>query len=448
MTDTPELETNSGFDRLSISSTLEELGRWSLDPRWKGIPSLEEALMISDVPSRKWNLLDGDLPAPVAIIRKSALDSNAVWIKKLLVRYDLLLAPHAKTTMSPHLFAHQAEYCWGLTVATAQQAEVAAYFGCRRLILANELIGGAQITAIIRLLQRHHELVLYLFVDSIDSVRALMAFDELHKVMPRLRLLIDVGFSGGRSGCRTLDEAKSIIGEISRYKLCLAGIGGYEGLIANATGKEDAAGVEQYFDVFERIAAFADSEGSFIGKEIILTAGGSSYYDIVGQRLRSIKLSKPTLRILRSGCYVTHDCGTYHGHQLQMAKRAPELAHDLGDLEPALFVCGLVQSRPEPNLALITMGKRDVGIDVDLPVPVWHYRKDRDTAPKPVPENWKVFRLNDQHAYLKISGQEDVKVGDLICFGISHPCTTFDRWRLTHLIDDNWNSIGVLPTFF
>ena len=298
------------------------------------------------------------------------------------------------------------------------------------------------------LLRKHPELVIYLFVDSVSAVHALAANADAQVIMPRLRLLIDVGFAGGRTGCRTVEEAKPILDEISLHKFPMAGIGGYEDLIAAASGEEDASSVERYFDVFQGVASYAETQGHFADGETVLTAGGSSYYDVVGRRLQSLELSRPALRILRSGCYVTHDCGTYHRHNSQMTVRAPQLAKELGDLEPSLFVCGLVQSRPEPNLALITMGKRDVGNDADLPIPVWQFRKGRHNAPQPVPEKWNVFRLNDQHTYLRIGENDDVQVGDLMCFGLSHPCTTFDKWRLTHIVDDDWISVGVLPSVF
>jgi D-serine dehydratase len=440
---------SKGFDSTALASSIEELCRVTIDARWKGIPPTASPIRIEDVVSKKWNLLAGDLPAPVAIIRKSALDANALWMRKLLARHDLLLAPHAKTTMSPHLFAHQANHgCWGLTVATAQQAEVAAHFGCRKIILANELIGQTQVTSILELLKKHSDLELYFFVDSAVGIASLAAHDELQAVLPRFRLLLDVGFAGGRTGCRNVAEAEVLLAEITRLKLPLAGIGGYEGLIATASGKEDPAGVDRYFDMFDEIAHLAEKSRAFADGDIVLTAGGSAYYDVVGRRLGQISLSRPALKILRSGCYVTHDCGTYERHQHEMYDRHPQLGRELGALEPSLFVCGLVQSRPEPDLALITMGKRDVGIDVDLPIAVWHYRKGKHNQPVSAPKDWTVFRLNDQHTYLRISNGDDVEVGDLICFGISHPCTTFDRWRLTHLVDDNWTSIGVMPTFF
>lgn len=429
-----------------MTAALNSLDAMELDTRCKGIPPAARPLKAADVAAHRWNLLAGDLPAPVAVVRQSALDANAKWIEGLLGRYGLLLAPHAKTTMSPHIFAHQAEYCWGLTVATAQQAEVAAYFGCRKLIVANELTGSVQMASIVALLQRYVTAVVYVFADTVECIRELSAAMGSHSVFPRLRLLIDVGFSGGRTGCRTMADAEALATEIALQGLPLSGVGGYEGLIVAATGAEDANGVERYFDFFESVAKAV--EHRFADGELVLTAGGSSYYDVVGTRLQSIELERPALRVIRSGCYVTHDCGTYHSHQAQMAKRAPDLAAQLGDLEPALFVCGLVQSRPERSLALITMGKRDVGIDADLPVPVWQFRKGLDQAPRTTPQHWTIFKLNDQHAYLRVAPEDDVKPGDLLCFGISHPCTTFDRWRLTHLVDDAWTSIGVLPTFF
>jgi D-serine dehydratase len=113
-----------------------------------------------------------------------------------------------------------------------------------------------------------------------------------------------------------------------------------------------------------------------------------------------------------------------------------------------LFVCCLVQSVPEPGLALLTMGKRDVGFDLHLPQPVWRYRARSTPQPEPVASDWKITKLNDQHAYLSMPAKADVAVGDLICCGISHPCTTFDRWRLIHVVDDSWTSLGAVATFF
>jgi D-serine dehydratase len=41
-----------------------------------------------------------------------------------------------------------------------------------------------------------------------------------------------------------------------------------------------------------------------------------------------------------------------------------------------------------------------------------------------------------------------VRVGDLFAFGISHPCTAFDKWRLVFRVDDDFNVTGAVKTFF
>jgi D-serine dehydratase len=440
-----------GFDEDAMAAALEALDRQTVDPLTKGFPPAHAPLALGDIANHGWNLLAGDLPAPVAVLRKSALEHNARWMRHLLDRFGLRLAPHAKTTMTPHLWAQQAAHgCWGLTVATVQQAEVAVAYGCRNLLIANQVTGRAQVKGIVELSHAQDTLEIHVLVDSPPGLRALSA-DVAHAKTERpINVLLELGFQGGRTGCRTLDEVSRLLDELPSHqgRLRLAGMAGYEGQIARPDGAEDGPAVEAYFDRFAEAVQLADRRNAFQTDEVILTAGGSSYYDIVGRRLKQIALRKPTVKILRSGCYVTHDCGAYVEHLAEMKRRDPGVANDLGLLEPALFVCCLVQSVPEPGLALLTMGKRDVGFDLHLPQPVWRYRAHGTPQPEPTPANWKITRLNDQHAYLSVPANADVAVGDLLCCGISHPCTTFDRWRLIHVVDDGWTSLGAVPTFF
>lgn len=60
----------------------------------------------------------------------------------------------------------------------------------------------------------------------------------------------------------------------------------------------------------------------------------------------------------------------------------------------------------------------------------------------------RTVRLDDQHAYLDVPFTTPLKVGDLISFGISHPCTTFDRWPVMYLADDDLNITGAVRTYF
>jgi D-serine dehydratase len=442
----------SGFDAHAMGAALEALDRQVIDPLTKGFPPAHAPLALGDIANHGWNLLAGDLPMPVAVLRRSALEHNVRWMRRLLDRFGLQLAPHAKTTMTPHLWAQQAASgCWGLTVATVQQAEVAVAFGCRNLLIANQVTGRAQVRGIVELSHAHDALEVHVLVDSIAGLRALSDDVAAAKTEHPVNLLLELGFKGGRTGCRTLEEVSRLLDELPSHqgRLRLAGMAGYEGMIATASGGEDGPAVEAYFDRFAEAVHLADRRNAFLTDAVILTAGGSAYYDIVGRRLQQIALQhRPVVRILRSGCYVTHDCGTYVEHLAEMQRRDPAVGGDLGLLEPALFVCCLVQSVPEPGLALLTMGKRDVGFDLHLPQPVWRYRPRATPQPEPTPGDWKITRLNDQHAYLNVPPGADIAVGDLLCCGISHPCTTFDRWRLIHVVDDGWSSLGAVPTFF
>ncbi len=150
------------------------------------------------------------------------------------------------------------------------------------------------------------------------------------------------------------------------------------------------------------VALACDRERLFAGPSIILTAGGSAAFDIVARDL-PMKLSKPVLTILRSGCYVTHDSGFYNRMLEGVKARSGAAWQSRPGLQPALEVWSRVQSCPEPGLAILTMGKRDASFDLDMPIVSKRYRPGTDTAPQPVPESWKIANMNDQHAYLRFS---------------------------------------------
>jgi D-serine dehydratase len=82
-----------------------------------------------------------------------------------------------------------------------------------------------------------------------------------------------------------------------------------------------------------------------------------------------------------------------------------------------------------------------------LPLPAQRYRPG-DATPTATPAHWEVTGMMDQHAYLKIAPGDDIKVGDMIAFDISHPCLTFDKWRQIPIIDDAYNVVDVVQTYF
>src|SRR5690606_29921069 len=151
------------------------------------------------------------------------------------------------------------------------------------------------------------------------------------------------------------------------------------------------------------------------------------------------RLPQPTLVVLRSGCYVTHDSSLYQRYLDALEQRLPQV-RALGEgLKPALEVWAYVLSRPEPGLVIASLGKRDCSFDYELPtVEGWH--RPGAAAPLPLPGH-RVTRLDDQHALLAVPADSPLRVGDMVRFGVSHPCTTFDKWDVLPVVDDAYDVV-------
>jgi D-serine dehydratase len=432
---------------MNLDSILAE----TLDASTKGYPLSYPALPISALGAQHWNVLGGELPLPLAVIRDSALAHNHAWMRDFTAATGVLLAPHGKTTMAPQIFAQQlAAGAWGITVANVQQLGLCVRFGVRRVIMANQLLGTAEVGAVIGLLQAHPDLEFHFLVDSLAQLAAIQNAAASQPMSRKLTALVELGVAGGRTGARTFDEALAVARGVAASKaVALSGLECYEGLQITGESGRDQVVVDGLMQRVHDVALACDREGLFAGPSIILTAGGSAAFDIVARDL-PMKLSKPVLTILRSGCYVTHDSGFYN-RMLEGVKARSGAAWQMRPgLQPALEVWSRVQSCPEPGLAILTMGKRDASFDLEMPIPRKRYRPGTDVAPQSAQASWKIANMNDQHAYLRFSddSEEAPQVGDLVGCGISHPCTTFDKWRALFTVDDAYRVTGAIRTFF
>jgi D-serine dehydratase len=231
--------------------------------------------------------------------------------------------------------------------------------------------------------------------------------------------------------------------------LALAGFEGYEGLLVSNDRGADLRAVAAFVDALCGLVLAADDEGLFSGTSILVSAGGSAYFDLVAQGFGMLSgLSRPLAPVLRSGSYVSSDHGMYLDALAELDARAGRPAGE--GLRPALEIWSVVQSRPEPDLAILGMGKRDASHDSGLPLPLFMHRPGPG-APSALPPGCDIVKLNDQHAYLRLPEgpvREQLLVGDLVGCGISHPCTTFDRWPLLLLADDAYRVRGACNTFF
>jgi len=424
---------------------LDALQKTLLDGRTKGIPATAEPFAMQDIAGKGWNVLREDLPMPLMLLKRSALNHNASVFGQYLTSHNLSLAPHGKTTMSPQIFAEQlTSGAWGMTAATVQQVQVMHHYGVKRIILGNQLIGKAHLAGIAALIDADPEFEFSCFLDSAAQLDNMLVHLQVLAPKRPIKVLLEIGAKGGRTGLRTEAEALSLADKLASSDQSLvrfAGIATFEGVVPGID--KNPMLIEPFAQAIVDIAR-ALPKSLYAGlDEFILSGGGSSYFDIVADRFSTLDLPLPVRVLLRSGCYITNDSGAYKKAQDE-AKSDPRRSWK-SDLQPALEAWAYVQSMPEPGLAFLSMGKRDVPYDAGLPVPFKRYRPG--TGFLPVGEA-TIFATNDQHAYVRLGADTDWQVGDLVASGVSHPCTAFDKWRFPPVVDDDYTVIDGVLTFF
>jgi D-serine deaminase-like pyridoxal phosphate-dependent protein len=364
------------------------------------------------------HLFDGPFAWPVMVARRSAVEANVATMARYCRRHGVDFAPHGKTTMAPSLFAAQlAAGAWGITVATANQALVARRFGVHRVLLANELVDPRALRWAGRA-EPGENWDFLCYVDSLAGVEALRAAE-----VGAIRVLVELGYPGGRTGCRTVEEVADVAAAAAAVPgVEVAGVAGFEGLLP------DAASAASFV---ERLVAAGTAVAPLCPYRCILSAGGSAFFDTVVNLVRTDTFHV----VLRSGAVVSHDDGFY-AERGGFSRDPAE-----GSLVAALEVWAQVLSTPEPGLAVLGAGKRDLAFDMGLPVPL--SARSVDGVSRPLAG--RIDRLNDQHAYLM---DAEVRVGELVRLGISHPCTAFDKWRVIPVVDDGYRVVDLLRTYF
>jgi D-serine dehydratase len=330
-------------------------------------------------------------------------------------------------------------------LATSHQVAVAASAGIKRIIMANQLVGYANMTIISDLLET---IEYFCLVDNVDNIRQLDDF--FTRKGQQLNVLIEYGMTGGRCGCRSQEDLIAVRDAIkSSTSLKLTGIEVYEGLIhgADAEGKI----ITLLNEVVDTFKAF-DEEGFFDCKPALLTGAGSEWYDVVADVFSAACQNNAMLPIIRPGSYAISDKGVYEVSQKKLMKRS-ELARSIGSgLQSALEIWAYVQSVPEPGFAVVGMGKRDVAFNTGLPQPVLYHRpapysRTDNTSPVALKSGWETFDVMDMHSLIRFPKDIDLKPGDILAFSTSHPNLTMDKWRSVCIVDDDYRVIDTMQTF-
>lgn len=391
-----------------------------------------------------WSVFDSDVLMPTAVLLRSALRNNSAAFADFCFRHRVSFSPHGKTTMSPELFRMQLDDgAWAITAATTFQAKTMVEHGVPRVFIANEVIAPGDIAWLAGATRRGHEV--YCCVDSVDAVNLLDAGLGGLPKGGKAPVLVELGVPGGRTGCRSVSEALEVARRVrASARLRLAGVSGFEGIISANESQTAEERVDGFLSQLRRLADdIIEQRLVDVSGEMVISAGGSVFFERVVATLHRVN---PTMRervVIRSGCYISHDDGVIH--ELSPLGASPR---DTGDVfRPALEVWGVVLSRPEPTRVIVGVGKRDVSTDGLLPVAKKRHRRTTHVV-EPWTSIGRAVRVDDQHTYLDVPDSDDIAVGDLVGLGISHPCTTFDKWRAIPIVDDDYRVVEVARTFF
>lgn len=425
------------MDAATAAERLAALMAERVDHRFKGLPPDAEGLTLAELAAERRNIFTGGFTTPVLALSAERLRHNLDLMETYTARHGLAFAPHGKTSMAPQLFHRQIERgAWGITLAGPHQVRVARQFGVQRIFLANELVDPAALRWIAAQLAADTE---FRFICYVDSVRGVELMDTALKGTERpVDVVVELAAGeGARTGVRTETQCAAVADAVAATgTLRLVGVAGYEGEVPQA----DPERVHTWLRRLTALAAGFDKAGRFAGlDEIVVSAGGSAWFDAVADVFAQLPpLSLPVLRLLRSGAYVSHDDGHYR--KLTPFARVPEE----GALHSAFRLWAQIVSRPSAEQAFANAGKRDAAYDLDLP---FAQVVRRGGVERPA-TGISVTALSDQHAWIRTTPEADLEVGDWLGLGLSHPCTSFDKWQLIPLAEADGTVVDYIRTFF
>lgn len=426
---------------MAVANPVGRLADERVDHRFKALPPDAEGLTVGELAAERRNLFTDGFTTPVLALSAESVEHNLALLETYAERHGLAFAPHGKTSMAPQLFERQLEHgAWGITAAVPHQARVYRAYGIRRIFLANEVVDAPALRWLAAELDADPG---FRCICYVDSVRGVQLMDEALRAASASRpldVVVELGAGeGARTGARTAAGCAAVADAVAATAtLRLVGVAGYEGEVPQADGDK----VRAWLRELVALATDFDKAGRFAGgSDVVISAGGSAWFDTVAEVFAEIPgLSLPVLKLLRSGAYVSHDDGHYR--HLTPFNRVPEE----GALQPAFRLWAQVVSRPTPEQAFVNAGKRDAAYDLDLPQA--RVVRDARTGEVRPATGITVTGLSDQHGWLRTDPEAELEVGDWVGLGLSHPCTSFDKWQLIPLVEADGTVTDYIRTFF
>ncbi|RSM57518.1 amino acid deaminase [Amycolatopsis sp. WAC 01376] len=420
------------IDSAAVAAVREERVDW----RFRSVAPSLSGLTIGEAAARGAKLFEDGFLGPFVVLDEEAVEHNLRTMADWCAERGVALAPHGKTTMAPQLFERQLQHgSWGITCANAGHLRIYRAFGVSRILLANQLLDPSGLKWLAAELDADDD---FEFVCWVDSVRGVELMTEaLRGARRKVDVLVELGAEGGRTGVRDTETALAVAEAAhASPALRLRGSGGYEGALSHHTDEKSLQLISSYVDgLRELVFAFAAKGLLDDAGQIIVTGGGSAYFDRVADELTKDWGDLDVLPILRSGAYVTHDDGFYR--VISPLGEHPRIG-GVASFRSALRAWAQVTSKPTDELALLTIGKRDASFDEGMPEPRLIRKGDGQASAL---EGHSIQKMNDQHAFLTLPASSPVEVGDWIALGLSHPCTVFDKWPLIPVVGPDGETV-------
>ena len=210
-------------------------------------------------------------------------------------------------------------------------------------------------------------------------------------------MLLELGVPGGRTGVRDDGQQASVLAALQRWSgaVTLAGVEVYEGVLNEEA--DIRAFLRRAVAVTRPVGARRPVRRSPVrplGRRLGVVRRGRR--GVRPRRDRRAGRCRAAPRLLPDPRrrHLPRRAGSASDPQSRGAANARRACC------PRSQLWAYVLSMPEPERAIIGLGKRDAAFDAGYADPARRFRPGSATGPVEVPAHWKITGMMDQHAYL------------------------------------------------
>lgn len=361
--------------------------------------------------ANEWYLINDvkDLDSPALVVHRTRVEKNIQTLTSSIGDVNRL-RPHVKTHKSSQVCAMM--LAAGITkfkCATIAEAEMLAASGAPDVLLAYQPV-GPKASRLVSLGQQFPGTQFSCLIDNVPAAENIAAiFTSLNLCLP---VYIDLNVGMNRTGISPVDG-------LGLYKACedltgiaISGLHVYDGHIRNPDFDERKKVCDAAFSPVLKLQAEVQSS---YGKLLPIVAGGTPTYSVHCQR-PDVECSP--------GTFIYWD----HGYET--------LLKEQNYLHAAVVVTRII-SRPMPDIICIDLGHKSIAAENPI-----HHRVHFLNA-----TNLQPVGHSEEHMSLKVLGENNYQVGDVL-YGIPyHVCPTIALYDRVAVAEQNtiityWNTLA------